>query len=254
MDNNNNKMDYNNPFFSFENQMKRIRDMRYKHSHVLKNKLNIKSEYKLNVIEDKLVKAKLVKLLINKENTLDTAKLDSEEDKITFLKNINKFIYDDLYDFAGKIRTENFLSSIEDGANEYVETKNMEDFEKQFDLVFSRFNKDYYKYCSYEEQVLLLSMNMSKLWSMQPFYKGNAISTVLFTQQFAERELGLELDLNKLMQNDLTDLFVRAENEDIDSLVNAVSKSISNPHKYDKLFDETSMIDQDEIDDEQQDL
>ena len=83
---------------------------------------------------------------------------------------------------------------------------------------------------------------MSKLFDIQPFYKGNAITTILFSQQFAERELGLDIDLNKLLSNDLNELFALAHDSDLKPLMDAMNKCVSEPHKYDKLFEEEHVM------------
>ena len=99
-------------YFSYENQKKRIDNMFYKHTKTLVNKLNIKKDYVLEEKENRIVRMRTIQLLENKDNTLDSAKLDTEEDKINFLKNINRFLYGDIYEFAGEIRTEDFQNWI----------------------------------------------------------------------------------------------------------------------------------------------
>lgn len=86
------KLDLSNPFFSYENQLKRFNDLKYKHTNTLKNKLDIKSESKLAIKEENIVKIKTAMLIEQKENVLDQIKLETEDDKINFLKGINKFI------------------------------------------------------------------------------------------------------------------------------------------------------------------
>ena len=70
--------------------------------------------------------------------------------------------------------------------------------------------------------------------------------------QFAERELGLDIDLNKLLSNDLNELFALAHGSDLKPLMDAMNECISEPHKYDKLFEEEHVNEEtEEINDEQ---
>ena len=65
------KLDLSNPFFSYENQLKRFNDLKYKHTNTLKNKLNIKSESKLAIKEERYEDAAKIRdeiKRINKEN------------------------------------------------------------------------------------------------------------------------------------------------------------------------------------------
>lgn len=252
MNNKHNKLDLSDPFFSYANQSKRFNELKYKHTNTLKNKLNIKSESKLAIKEENIVKIKTAMLIEQKGNVLDQIKLETEDDKINFLKGINKFIYEDLYDFAGKFRTIDFVGTTKDNLHHYIEPVSLENFDLAFNEVFQGFNKNYYERCSLDQKVALFSFNMSKLFDIQPFYKGNAITTVLFSQQFAERELSLEIDLNKLLKNDMDELFALAHNDDLKPLMNAMNECVSEPHKYDKLFEEEQENEkQEEINEEQ---
>lgn len=70
----------------------------YKGTNVLKNKLNIKSEEKLKEYETKVVALKLA--------SIDKANIKRTFDK-NHLINIHKYLFEDVYDFAGKYRKEN---------------------------------------------------------------------------------------------------------------------------------------------------
>ena len=235
------KLDLSNPFFSYENQLKRFNDLKYKHTNTLKNKLDIKSESKLAIKEENIVKIKTAMLIEQKENVLDQIKLETEDDKINFLKGINKFIYEDLYDFAGKFRTVDFVGTTKDDLQHYIQPMSLENFDLAFNEVFQGFNKVYYERCSLDQKVALFSFNMSKLFDIQPFYKGNAITTIIFSQQFAERELGLD-------KAGLSNI----QNHDLKPLMDAMNECISEPHKYDKLFEEEHVNEEtEEINDEQ---
>ena len=67
----------------------------------LENKLNIKDSAELARVEEKISKVKAVKLFEN--NIVE----EPEVGKFSGLAKIHKFLFDELYDFAGKVRTVN---------------------------------------------------------------------------------------------------------------------------------------------------
>ena len=68
---------------------------------VLANKLNITDQVELNKVEEKLSKSKAKKLFDSgKINTLKVGTFAG-------LKQIHKFLFADIYDFAGQMRTVN---------------------------------------------------------------------------------------------------------------------------------------------------
>ena len=67
----------------------------------LENKLNISDSAELAKIEEKISKSKAVQLFENKIVE------EFEVGKFSGLSKIHKFLFDDLYDFAGKVRTVN---------------------------------------------------------------------------------------------------------------------------------------------------
>ena len=68
---------------------------------VLKNKLNITSQIELNKTEEKISKEKAIKLF-------DSGEINSiKAGTVEGLKQIHKFLFEDIYDFAGQIRDVN---------------------------------------------------------------------------------------------------------------------------------------------------
>ena len=70
----------------------------YPNSDILKNNFNIRDNSKLEILERKLVLAKLYELRQNKQ----IGKFD-----IHHFVSIHKFLFEDIYPFAGLFRTEN---------------------------------------------------------------------------------------------------------------------------------------------------
>ncbi|MBR2300274.1 MAG: cell filamentation protein Fic, partial [Alphaproteobacteria bacterium] len=65
---------------------------------VLKNKLNITNQIELNKTEEKISKEKAIRLF--DEGIIDTIKAGT----VAGLQQIHKFLFEDIYDFAGVIR------------------------------------------------------------------------------------------------------------------------------------------------------
>ena len=72
---------------------------------VLKNKLGIEEPIELAKVEEKITKIKAIKLF-------ETGELNAfEVGTFKGLAQIHKYLFEDIYDFAGKIRTENISKS-----------------------------------------------------------------------------------------------------------------------------------------------
>ena len=73
---------------------------------VLKNKLGINEQVELAKEEERITKTKAIKLF-------ETGKLDSfEVGTFKGLSQIHKYLFEDIYDFAGKIRLENISKNM----------------------------------------------------------------------------------------------------------------------------------------------
>ena len=68
---------------------------------MLENKLGLKNQAELNLMEEKISKKKAYELF--NKNLLDNL----EVGKFSSLKFIHKYLFEEIYDFAGKIRTVN---------------------------------------------------------------------------------------------------------------------------------------------------
>ena len=73
---------------------------------VLRNKLNITNQIELNKAEEKISKEKAVRLF-------DSGKIDTiKAGTVAGLKQIHKYLFEDVYDFAGKFVKLIFLKAI----------------------------------------------------------------------------------------------------------------------------------------------
>lgn len=141
----------------------------YPNSNVLVNKLNIHDNKKLATIERKLVLLKLYTLRQNK----NIGNFD-----IHHFLSIHKFLFEDIYPFAGKIRSE-------DIAKDNFRFAKWEYIEDQLRELFDKLAKDDLKYLSKKEISKKLAYYMSELNVLHPFREGNGRTIREFIRQLA---------------------------------------------------------------------
>lgn len=149
----------------------------YKNSSVLKNKLNITTEEKLKEYETKMVALKL-------------ASIDKADFKRTYdeehLKAIHKYLFEDVYDFAGQYRLENITKdNFIFSQYQYIDENIKE--------VFKKTNIHSLEDLPFEELIIKLSDFMTDLNVLHPFREGNGRATREFIREFLDK-LGFEIN------------------------------------------------------------
>lgn len=129
----------------------------YPNSDVLINKLNIHDSDKLREAERKLTMLRLMDLL---EKPV-TGKFDFEH-----LRNIHKYIFQDIYSWAGKIRTVDIAKSNMFCKVQFIEMQASELFRKLQ-------NDDYLKRLPKEKFVEKAAYYFSEINALHPFREGN---------------------------------------------------------------------------------
>lgn len=141
----------------------------YPNSDILVNKLDIHDNNKLYVIERKLVLLKLYELRQNKQ----IGNFD-----IYHFISIHKFLFEDIYPFAGKIRTE-------DIAKDSFRFAKWEYIEDQLKELLNKLNSENFKNLSKEDFAKKLAYYMAELNVLHPFREGNGRTTREFIRQLA---------------------------------------------------------------------
>jgi cell filamentation protein len=141
----------------------------YPNSEVLVNKLNIHDNKKLAEVERKLVLLKSYELRQNKKI--------GNFDILHFLS-IHKFLFGDIYPFAGKIRTE-------DIAKDNFRFAKWEYIEEQLRNLLEKLSKDDFEKLTKEEMSKKLSYYMSELNVLHPFREGNGRTIREFIRELA---------------------------------------------------------------------
>lgn len=159
----------------------------YDDSDVLINKLDIKDFKKLQTYEAKITAAKLLGL--RKQGI--TGEFD-----INHLIQIHKFLFEDVYPFAGKFRRENLLKGEFRFAQfEYVE----QELEK---LLNNLKEENYLENKSKEELAKRLAYYLAELNVLHPFREGNGRTNREFIRQLALKN-GYKLNLSKYSSKEI---------------------------------------------------
>ena len=146
---------------------------------VLKNKLGIEDSIELAKAEEKITKMKAMKLF-------ETGKLNLfEVGTFKGLSQIHKYMFEEVYEFAGKIRTENISKS----NFRFASAMYLEEALKQIDkMPQSNFDEIVDKY---------IEMNIA-----HPFREGNGRSTRIWLDMILKKEMGKVIDWRKINKED----------------------------------------------------
>ena len=159
----------------------------YPDSNVLKNKLNIKDNKLLKTAEEEITLIKQMELLKNP--------IKGNFSK-SHLMNIHKFIFEDIYSFAGKIRREQISK-----ADTLFYPPNLID--RELDKVFAKIKeKNMLKETDKEKVFDNLAYVMAELNIIHPFREGNGRSIREFIRLMAKR-MGYDLNWGNVDKEEL---------------------------------------------------
>ncbi|MGN1298055.1 MAG: protein adenylyltransferase Fic [Clostridia bacterium] len=146
---------------------------------VLKNRLGIEDQIELAKAEEKITKIKAIKLF-------ETGKLNLfEVGTFKGLAQIHKYLFEEVYEFAGKIRTENISKS----NFRFASAMYLEEALNQIDkMPQSNFDEIVDKY---------IEMNIA-----HPFREGNGRSTRIWLDMILKKEIGKVIDWRKVNKED----------------------------------------------------
>lgn len=184
---------------------------------MLENKLNLNSSAELAREEERISKKKAVELFEN--GLLD--KLDAG--KFSTLQIIHKYLFEDIYDFAGKLRTVNLAK----GNFRFAPLMYLEAALANIDkMPQSTFDEIVEKY---------VEMNIA-----HPFREGNGRSTRIWLDHILKTEIGRVIDWSKIDKEDYLLAMERSPIRDIEIkylLKNALTEEINNREMYMKGID-----------------
>ena len=182
---------------------------------MLENKLGISNEVELSKEEERITKLKALKLFDNNyEFEIGTTK---------GLCEIHKFLFDDIYYFAGKIREVNI-------------TKGNFRFAPVMYLEEALFKIDNMPQDSFENIIKkYVEMNIA-----HPFREGNGRSTRIWLDMILKKEIGKCIDWSKVNKEDYLLAMERSPIKDTEIMVlleNALTDDINNREVYMKGID-----------------
>ena len=184
---------------------------------VLKNKLNIDNAAELARVEEKISKAKALKLF--ETGLLYTFPVDSFEG----LAKIHAFLFEEIYDFAGKIREVNIAK----GNFRFAPLMYLESALKHIDkMPQSTFNEIIEKY---------VEMNVA-----HPFREGNGRSTRIWLDTILKQELRKVVDWSIVDKEDYLLAMERSPIKDVEIktlLKKALTDKINDREVYMKGID-----------------
>lgn len=151
----------------------------YPNSNVLKNKYNIKNKELLEKLEIQKMTVKLLGLDIRPERIKPT--LDTEH-----LTAIHKYLFEDIYQWAGEFRSENLYKServLSGGSAEYAD---YHEIKNKLDKLF----KDYKDILWSEVSDIGKEVSdfFLKLWSIHPFREGNTRTCITFLWHYLKAQ------------------------------------------------------------------
>lgn len=100
------------------------------------------------------------------------------------LKNIHKYLFKDIYDFAGNYRNYNITKKEDILNGDIVKYVNYQDIENYFDYAFKE-EKDFdYSKLNKDELIKRISKFTSSIWQVHPFGEGNTRTTAVFIEKY----------------------------------------------------------------------
>lgn len=184
---------------------------------MLENKLGLTSSAELAREEERISKKKAAMLFEN--HILDNLK----SGKFSTLQTIHKYLFDEIYDFAGKLRTVNIAKgNFRFAPLMYIESalKNIDEMpQSNFDEIIEKY----------------VEMNIA-----HPFREGNGRSTRIWLDHMLKTEIGKVIDWSKVDKEDYLLAIERSPIRDIEIkyvLKNALTNEIDSREVYMKGID-----------------
>ena len=184
---------------------------------VLKNKFGIEDSLELAKLEERITKLKAIQLFESDE--LDLIEVGTFKG----LSQIHKYLFEDIYDFAGEIRTEN----ISKGNFRFASSMYLEEALKQIDkMPQSNFDEIINKY---------IEMNIA-----HPFREGNGRSTRIWLDMILKKEIKQVVDWSKINKEDYLLAMERSPIKDVEIKIkkkNGLTDKINDREVYMKGID-----------------
>lgn len=156
----------------------------------LENKLGIQDYDELNEAEKDIG---YVKLLNVEEAT--SIKCD-----VSLIKAIHKHIFEDIFEWAGKLRTVPIYKQEVVIPGISLEYSNPKNIEEELKTSLEKLNSYKWKNKTIDEIAKQLTEGLAKIWRVHPFRDGNTRTTLAFATIFAKQH-GFEIDMSSMLSD-----------------------------------------------------
>lgn len=143
---------------------------------VLRNKLEIKAEKTLDLVEAEQSRVNMMLLYEQGFSDFSPAGLCA----------IHRFLFGDIYDWAGTYRIINIQKAEHLLAGQSVWYSNDDDIERDLEKTFTELISFNWKQCSREEFAAAVARRFSPIWRVHPFREGNTRTVVMMMTLFVE--------------------------------------------------------------------
>lgn len=144
-----------------------------------------KQELNQNELECDFVSTRIVELL----------EIDNFELSIEYLKYVHKYLFQDVYQFAGEFRNIDFSKHEKILNNDSVAYGDCKTLKESLEYDISLEKEKDYKNMSVVEVINNVTKFSSSIWQVHPFREGNTRTTALFIEKYLI-SLGYEVDNN----------------------------------------------------------
>ena len=142
-----------------------------------------KQELNHNELECDFVSTRIVELL----------QIDNFELSVDYLKYIHKYLFQDVYEFAGEFRNIDFSKHEKILNNDSVAYGDCKTLKESLEYDISLEKEKNYKVMSVVEVINNITKFSSSIWQVHPFREGNTRTTALFIEKYLF-SLGYEVD------------------------------------------------------------
>lgn len=163
----------------------------YEETGTLKNKLGIKDYEELRKAESDISFVKLLTV----DRDVECSKFD-----LDYIKNIHKYILDDIYDWAGEFRTVPMVKPEDILGGDTVRYAYPKEIEPKAKECLNELNRVNWNAKSLDDKAMNFTKLIAELWQVHPFRDGNTRTIVTYAFRFAE-EHGFRMDRKLLLDN-----------------------------------------------------
>ena len=163
----------------------------YENSHVLKNKLDIRTQEELDDAEADYVVYRLKDLAMNP--------MPGEYNTEHFLK-MHQYIFQDLYEWAGEPRIIAIYKEEDVLGGMSVEYSDPFDITKDIHFILADMRQKPWNEMDRKQATTEFCDSLARLWKVHPFREGNTRTTITFCCQYAD-EIGLRINRELFEKN-----------------------------------------------------